>query len=105
MMVAGWSVLFIAWPYLVDQVSPPHRLLAERTWYGLRFAVPAGVGLFPWRSCRAIAAGPWRSDKCVWYGALLAAMRPAVLAPWTAHLAVSVTIGPATTLSDLSADA
>ena len=45
MMVAGWSVLFIAWPYLVDQVSPPHRLLAERTWYGLRFAVPAGVGL------------------------------------------------------------
>src|SRR3954466_1115339 len=45
MMVAGWSVLFIAWPYLVDQVSPPHRLLAERTWYGLRFAMPAGVGL------------------------------------------------------------
>ena len=45
MMAAGWSVLFIAWPYLVDQVSPPQRLLVERTWYGLRFAVPAGVGL------------------------------------------------------------
>src|SRR4051812_50185873 len=44
MMVAGWSVLFIAWPYLVDQVPPPQRLLAERTWYGLRFAVPALAG-------------------------------------------------------------
>src|SRR5215210_1028700 len=44
-MAAGWSVLFIAWPYLVDQVPPPQRLLAERTWYGLRFAGPAGVGL------------------------------------------------------------
>ena len=42
-------------------------------------------------------------DKYVWYRP--ARQRPAVLAPWTAHLAVSVTIGPATTLSDLSADA
>src|SRR3954464_14980327 len=45
MMAAGWSVLFIAWPYLVDQVSPPQRLLVERSWYGLRFAVPALAGL------------------------------------------------------------
>src|SRR4051794_41850183 len=44
MMVAGWSVLFIAWPYLVDQVSPPQRLLVERSWYGVRFAVPALAG-------------------------------------------------------------
>src|SRR3954454_13892871 len=41
MMTAAWSVLFIAWPYLVDQVSPPLRLLAERSWYGLRFALSA----------------------------------------------------------------
>src|SRR3954465_4063522 len=44
MIAAAWSVLFIAWPYLVDQVSPPLRLLAERSWYGLRFAVPALAG-------------------------------------------------------------
>src|SRR5215207_10386229 len=43
-MAAGWSVLFIAWPYLVDQVPPPERLLVERTWYGLRFAMPALAG-------------------------------------------------------------
>src|SRR3954451_21788658 len=44
MMAAAWSVLFIAWPYLVDQVSPPQRLLVERTWYGVRFAGPALAG-------------------------------------------------------------
>src|SRR3954454_7207813 len=44
MMAAGWSVLFIAWPYWVDQVPPPQRLLVERSWYGLRFAVPALAG-------------------------------------------------------------
>src|SRR3954471_1450848 len=44
MMAAAWSVLFIAWPYWVDQVPPPQRLLAERTWYGLQFAVPALAG-------------------------------------------------------------
>src|SRR4051794_41817957 len=44
MMAAAWSVLFIAWPYLVDQVPPPQRLLIERSWYGLRFAVPALAG-------------------------------------------------------------
>ena len=44
MMAAAWSVLFIAWPYLVDQVSPPQRLLVERSWYGVRFAVPALAG-------------------------------------------------------------
>src|SRR4051794_37937010 len=44
MMAAGWSVLFIAWPYLVDQVVPPRRPFVERTWYGLRFAVPALAG-------------------------------------------------------------
>src|SRR4051812_17515296 len=44
MMAAAWSVLFIAWPYLVDQVAPPQRLLLERSWYGLRFAVPALAG-------------------------------------------------------------
>ena len=44
MMAAAWSVLFIAWPYWVDQVSPPQRLLVERTWYSLRFAVPALAG-------------------------------------------------------------
>src|SRR3954471_1789242 len=41
MMAAAWSVLFIAWPYLVDQIPPPQRLLVERSWYGVRFAVPA----------------------------------------------------------------
>src|SRR3954469_15391680 len=44
MMAAGWSVLFIAWPYLVDQVPPPQRLLVERSWYGFRVAVPALAG-------------------------------------------------------------
>src|SRR4051794_5057080 len=44
MMAARWSVLFIAWPYLVDQVVPPQRPFVERTWYGLRFAVPALAG-------------------------------------------------------------
>src|SRR4051812_49748113 len=44
MMAAGWSFLFIAWPYWVDQVSPPQRLLVERSWYGVRFAVPALAG-------------------------------------------------------------
>src|SRR3954464_10620173 len=44
MMAAGWSVLFIAWPYLVDQVPPPQRLLVERTWYGFRFSGPALAG-------------------------------------------------------------
>src|SRR3712207_3812958 len=44
MMAAAWSVLFIAWPYWVDQVPPPQRLLIERSWYGLRFAVPALAG-------------------------------------------------------------
>jgi len=44
MMAAAWSVLFIAWPYLVDQVSPPQRLLVERSWYGVRFARPALAG-------------------------------------------------------------
>src|SRR3954454_13960320 len=44
MMAAAWSVLFIAWPYLVDQVPPPQRLLVERSWYGVRFAVPALAG-------------------------------------------------------------
>ena len=44
MMAAAWSVLFIAWPYWVDQVPPPQRLLVERSWYGLRFAVPALAG-------------------------------------------------------------
>ena len=29
MMAAAWSVLFIAWPYLVDQVPPPQRLLGN----------------------------------------------------------------------------
>src|SRR4051795_13150684 len=45
MMAAAWSVLFIAWPYLVDQVPPLQRLLVERSWYGVRFAVPALAGL------------------------------------------------------------
>src|SRR3954469_20858513 len=45
MMAAGWSVLFIAWPYLVDQVPRPQRLLVERSWYGLRFALPALAGV------------------------------------------------------------
>src|SRR3954454_13918072 len=44
MMAAAWSVLFIAWPYLADQVPPPQRLLVERTWYGLPFAVPGVAG-------------------------------------------------------------
>ena len=35
MMAAAWSVLFIAWPYLVDQVSPPQRLFVERSWYSV----------------------------------------------------------------------
>ena len=30
MMAAAWSVLFIAWPYWVDQVSPPQRLFIDR---------------------------------------------------------------------------
>src|SRR4051812_8940171 len=44
MIATAWSVLFIAWPYLVDQVPRPQRLLVERSWYGLRFAVPALAG-------------------------------------------------------------
>lgn len=45
MMASAWSVLFLAWPYLVDLVPEQHRLLAERSWYGLRYAVPALAGL------------------------------------------------------------
>src|SRR3954454_8484817 len=44
MMAAAWSVLFIAWPYLVDQAPPPQRLFVERSWYGVRFAGPALAG-------------------------------------------------------------
>src|SRR5436189_152813 len=43
-VTAAWSVLFIAWPYLVDQVPPPQRLFVERSWYGVRFVVPALAG-------------------------------------------------------------
>src|SRR3954470_8083986 len=44
-MSAGWSVLLIAWPYLVELLPPRHQFTAERSWYALRVAVPALAGL------------------------------------------------------------
>ena len=44
-MAASVSVLYLAWPFLVELFPAQHQLTVERSWYALRCAVPALVGV------------------------------------------------------------